>query len=158
MGVGIDFAPITGRFEALDYDDWSLAKAEQELAKADIREMARRMGLPNWDQPAAACLATRIPYGTPITAEALSRIAAAESVLKQIGLSQVRVRHHPPVARVEVEPGDFQTALAHRLRIVEKLKALGYVYVALDLAGFRSGSMNEGITSNGSGEPPPPAD
>lgn len=122
---------------------------EAGLTKAEIRQLARQFGLPNWDKPAAACLSSRVPYGTPITLRMLSQIEQAELVLKKLGLSQVRVRHHGNVARIEVEPADFAQVLAHRQQIVTRLEALGYNYVTLDLAGFRSGSMNEALTRNG---------
>jgi uncharacterized protein len=122
---------------------------EVGFAKADIRQASRLLDLPTWDKPAAACLASRIPYGTPITAQTLSQIEGAEAVLRGLGLRQLRVRHHPPIARIELEPPDLATALVHRERIVEALTALGYGYVTLDLAGFRSGSMNEGLPSHG---------
>jgi uncharacterized protein len=122
---------------------------EAGLTKAEIRHLARALGLPNWDKPSAACLASRIPYGTPITAQRLSQIEQAEAVLRRMGFRQVRVRHHDRMARIEVEPADFQATLAHRAQIVEALKALGYTYVTLDLAGFRSGSLNEEVVSRG---------
>lgn len=124
---------------------------EVGLTKADIRELARDLGLPNWDKPAAACLASRIPYGTSITLQALSQVEQAELVLRRMGFHQLRVRHHDTIARIEVEPDDFELVLSRREQIVEQLKSLGYNYVALDLAGFRSGSMNEVIASNGRG-------
>ena len=116
---------------------------EVGLAKPEIRQLARLLGLPNWDRPAEACLASRVPYGTPITPQRLAQVERAEAVLHQLGLAPVRVRHHGSVARIEVEPGDFKTVLSHRDTIVRQLKAAGYTYVTLDLVGFRSGSMNE---------------
>ncbi len=115
------------------------------LTKAEIRCLAREMGLPNWDKPASACLASRIPYGSAITREALAQIAKAEQILRTLGLTQLRVRHHDTIARIEVPPQDLETILNHRSYIVTSLKALGYAYVTLDLRGFRSGSMNEVI-------------
>jgi uncharacterized protein len=122
---------------------------EASLTKAEIRELARQLELPNWDKPAAACLSSRIPYGTTITLELLSQVERAEVVLKQLGLRQLRVRHHHEVARIEVEPDDFAAILAQRDQIVARFKALGYTYVTLDLSGFRSGSLNEGLGSHG---------
>jgi uncharacterized protein len=122
---------------------------EVGLTKLEIRELARGVGLPNWDKPAAACLASRIPYGTPITAQRLSQVERAESTLRRLGFRQMRVRHHGDIARIEVEPGDLRSLLAHRDQVVEAFKALGYTYVTLDLAGFRSGSLNEVVVSNG---------
>ena len=116
---------------------------EAGLNKSEIRNLARALGLPNWDKPSAACLSSRIPYGTSITLETLSQVEGAELALRQMGLGQVRVRHHDQIARIEVEPDDFEQVLAHREQILEQLKSLGYTYVTLDLAGFRSGSMNE---------------
>lgn len=116
---------------------------EVGLTKAEIRQLARTRGLPNWDAPSDACLASRIPYGTPITAEKLSRIGRAEEVLRELGLGQLRVRDHGEIARIELEPGDLAAGLNHRHRVVRELRSLGYAYVTLDLQGFRSGSMNE---------------
>jgi uncharacterized protein len=122
---------------------------EASLTKADIRQLARRYGLPNWDKPAAACLSSRIPYGNLITLEALSQVEQAELALRKMGFRQLRVRHHGQVARIEVELENFQQVLAQREEVVAALKGLGFTYVTLDLAGFRSGSMNEAIKSNG---------
>jgi uncharacterized protein len=115
------------------------------LTKAEIRSLSKELGLPNWDKPAAACLSSRIPYGTTITLEALSQVERAEALLHSLGLRQLRVRQHGPVARIEAEPEDFPRLLEHRQEIVTSLKAIGYTYVSLDLAGFLSGSMNAAI-------------
>jgi uncharacterized protein len=115
---------------------------EAGLTKDEIRALSRERGLPTWDKPAMACLSSRIPYGTPVTIEALDRIEAAEAFLRSLGLRQLRVRHHNDVARIEVEAPDMALLVEQRERIVEQLKALGYKYIALDLAGFRSGSLN----------------
>ncbi len=120
---------------------------EAGFTKAEIRSLARELGLPNWDKPAAACLSSRIPYGTTITLEALSQVERAEALLHGLGLRQLRVRHHGPVARIEAEPEDFPQLLEHRQEIVTALKAIGYTFVSLDLAGFHSGSMNAVIQS-----------
>jgi uncharacterized protein len=104
------------------------------------------MGLPTWDLPSMACLASRIPYGTPLTVEALHRVDAAESILRQgFSLRQVRVRDHFPLARIEIPEDDIGRLSQPDVRaeVVDHLKALGYHYVTLDLQGFRSGSMNE---------------
>ncbi len=122
---------------------------EAGLTKAEIRQLARQMGLPNWDKPAAACLSSRIPYGTPITLDMLSQVERAEQALKQLGVRQVRVRHHGQVARIEVDPADFPTLLAQRESIVRQLEDIGFAYIALDLVGFRSGSLNKGLRLNG---------
>ncbi len=118
---------------------------EADLYKAEIREYSKEMGLPVWDKPAQACLSSRIPYGTPVSVEALTRISQAESFLREMGLRQLRVRHHNTVARIEVAPEDFAIILdaGNRERISKHFKSIGYAYVTLDLDGFRSGSMNE---------------
>ncbi len=115
------------------------------FTKAEIRHLARALGLPNWDKPSAACLASRIPYGTPITRETLAQIEQAEASLRKLGFGQLRVRHHEQVARIEVEVSEFERVLANRSAITTALRKLGYTHVTLDLSGFRSGSMNEGI-------------
>jgi len=122
---------------------------EAGLTKSDIRALSRELGLTTWDKPSAACLASRIPYGTPITEEALVRIGRAERVLRELGFGQLRVRHHSNLARIEIPAGDFERILTHRGNIVEALRALGYAYITLDLNGFRSGSMNEVINKDG---------
>jgi uncharacterized protein len=116
---------------------------EAELTKEEIRSLSRERGLPTWDKPAMACLSSRLPYGTPVTVEALERVGAAEAFLRSLGVRQVRMRHHDDVARIEVEPQDMAVLVEQRERIVARLKELGYRYVTLDLAGFRSGSLNE---------------
>lgn len=121
---------------------------EAELGKQDVRNLARHLGLPIWDKPAMACLSSRIPYGTPVTLGALSQIEAAEVVLQQLGFAQLRVRHHHNLARIELPPGDLPRALDLRESIVKRFKAIGYTFVSLDLAGFRSGSSNETMGRN----------
>lgn len=118
---------------------------EAGMTKPEIREAARGMGLSNWNKPAMACLSSRIPYGTPVTAETLARIEAAENVLRAAGFEQFRVRHHDTVARIEIPVSEFGrlTDPLTAERIVAEIKAAGYKYVTLDLQGFRSGSMNE---------------
>lgn len=118
---------------------------EAALDKAAVRALAKELGLPIWDKPAAACLASRIPYGSSVTPAKLGQVEAAEALLGALGLRQLRVRHHGQVARLEVEPGDLELVLAQRRRIARELKELGFVYVTLDLEGFRSGSMNEAL-------------
>jgi uncharacterized protein len=118
---------------------------EAGLTKAEIRELSKQRGLPTWDKPAMACLSSRIPYGTPVTVETLDQVGAAEAFLRSLGFRQLRVRHHGDVARIEIEADVLPNVLEHRERIVRRLKNLGYKYVTLDLAGFRSGSMNEAI-------------
>lgn len=117
---------------------------EAGVDKALVRRLARRLGLDAWDAPQQACLASRIPYGEPIDEEKLRRVAAAEAALRELGFRQCRVRHHGPLARVEVEAGEIgRAAGAAREAIARRLRALGFTYVTLDLDGFRSGSLNE---------------
>ena len=118
---------------------------EAGLTKAEIREVSRELGLQTADLPSFACLATRFAYGERITEEGLKRLEAAEEVLAQAGFTQFRVRVHQNLARIEVAPGEMEafSAEAFRNDIYSKLKALGYAYVTLDLAGYRTGSMNE---------------
>lgn len=114
------------------------------IGKAEVRRLARCLGLANWDAPQQACLASRIPYGERITSDKLRAIAAAEAALHELGFRQCRVRHHGAVARIEVEPADIELAAgAAREEIARRLEGAGFTYVALDLRGFRSGSMNE---------------
>jgi pyridinium-3,5-biscarboxylic acid mononucleotide sulfurtransferase len=111
--------------------------------KAAVREWSRRLGLRTWDKPAAACLSSRIAYGTPVTLGALSSIARAEATLAAMGFGALRVRHHGPVARIEVATDQLGAVIERRDEVLQAVRAAGYVYVTLDLAGFRSGSMNE---------------
>lgn len=127
---------------------------EAFLYKSEIRELSRRIELPTWDKPAMACLSSRIPYGRVITVEDLGRLDKAEIVLRRLGVRQVRVRHHGDVARLEVESGDLELVLSHRQEIVAALGRLGYTYVALDLEGYRSGSLN--VSPKRWGKDPPP--
>ncbi len=115
---------------------------EVGITKAEVRAIARHLGLPVWDKPAMACLSSRVPHGTPITPELLRQIETAEDVLVDLGFSQFRVRHHDAIARIEVPEEDFPHVLAHYQAIVQGIKAAGYRFVTLDLAGFRSGSLN----------------
>ncbi len=119
---------------------------EAGLTKAEVRQLSRERNLPTWNKPSMACLASRIPYGTPITADTLRRVGAAESFLRNaFNLRQLRVRDHGSVARIEVEPQHIHKLVRadSSQRITEELRRLGYRYVTLDLCGFRSGSMNE---------------
>ncbi len=120
---------------------------EAGLTKDEVRALSRERDLPTWDKPAMACLASRLPYGTPITVEALNQIGEAEAFIRSLGVRQLRVRHHGEVARIEVEPEGMDVLLrdGNRGRVVARLRELGYRYVTLDLAGFRSGSLNEGL-------------
>jgi uncharacterized protein len=112
------------------------------FAKADVRQASKDLGLETWDKPAAACLASRIPYGTPVTLSTLDGVGRAEAALHRLGFRQVRVRHHGEVARVEVELDDLPAAVARRDEVVSAVKAAGYRWVTLDLEGFRSGNLN----------------
>jgi len=120
---------------------------EADLSKAEIRELARLLNLPVWDKPSLACLSSRIPYGTRITPEILQTVEAAENQLRVHGFRQVRVRHHGAIARIEVTREDFtkMTSTGSREKIIAAFKELGYTYVCLDLEGYRTGSMNEGL-------------
>jgi uncharacterized protein len=114
------------------------------FTKDDIRALSREMGLPTWDKPAMACLASRIPHGTPVTVAALDQVGAAEAVLRSLGVRQVRVRHHGDVARIETDAEGMAIAFSegNRGKVVARLQNLGFKHVALDLAGYRTGSMN----------------
>jgi uncharacterized protein len=118
---------------------------EANMNKADVRAAARALGLDNWDKPSMACLSSRIPYGTQVTVQNLSQVERAEGFLRRLGLRQVRVRHHDSVARIEVEGEDLAFVLARREEIAARFKEIGYTHTALDLAGYRTGSMNEAI-------------
>ena len=119
--------------------------AEAGMTKQEIRDWARELALNVWDKPAAACLSSRVPYGSPVTLEKLTRIDKAESALKQLGFRQCRVRDHGTVARVEIESAMLPCLIENREAVVDALKKTGFSYVSLDLEGFRSGSMNEVI-------------
>lgn len=120
---------------------------EAKFNKADIRALSKALNLPTWNKPAAACLSSRIPYGTPVTIEALQRIGRAEEVLQDLGLVGCRVRHYDNMARIEVRPEDIVRVVQEPLRsqISKGLHEVGYNYVTLDLDGYRSGSLNEVI-------------
>ena len=122
---------------------------EAGFHKADVRELARRLGLPNAEKPQAACLSSRFPYGTAITEALLAQVEQAEELLADIGLTQFRVRHHGDVARLEVMPDDMPMILQRRQEIESKMKSFGYLYVTLDLGGFRSGSLNDVLRRSG---------
>lgn len=130
-------------------DEMGVRRPLQEagLTKAEIRAISQELGLPTWNKPSLACLASRIPYGSPITPEALASVDAAEAFIRSLGIAHVRVRHHGQTARIEVDPGDVEKLAreTNRLRVVNQLRGLGYVHVTLDLAGYRTGSLNEGV-------------
>jgi uncharacterized protein len=119
---------------------------EAGLTKAEIRSLSRYLGLPTWDRPSWACLASRFPYGTALTVAALKQVDQAEAFLEELGFGQRRVRHHGDIARLEIEAEDWPILLENRQRIVARLRELGYTYVTVDLAGYRTGSMNEVLT------------
>jgi uncharacterized protein len=123
---------------------------EAGLKKDEIRSLAKELGLSNWNKPSSACLASRVPYGTLITPDVIQKIGQAEDALFDLGFKELRVRHHGDVARIEVPPEDFQDIFTRRKRINQAVKKAGYSYTTLDLQGFRSGSMNEGLEINGS--------
>jgi uncharacterized protein len=118
---------------------------EAGLTKDEIRLLSRAFGLPTWNKPSLACLASRFPYHTAIDRETLIRVGKAEEVLRRLGLTQVRVRHHGEVARVEIRPEEFRKIMASqaRAKVVRGLKKAGYTYITLDLEGYRTGSLNE---------------
>jgi uncharacterized protein len=119
------------------------------ITKAEVRELARSLGLPIWDKPAMACLSSRVPQGTPITPELLRQIERAEDVLMALGFQQFRVRHHGDVARIELPVEELARAVEQRESLVDGIVAAGYRFVALDLAGFRSGSLSQAVPANG---------
>lgn len=112
------------------------------FTKADVRAESARLGLRTWDKPAAACLASRVPYGTPVTLGVLSSVARAESALRALGYAQLRVRHYGDLARIEVEATDLARVVDGREAVVGAVRGAGYRYVTLDLEGFRSGNLN----------------
>lgn len=116
------------------------------FTKRDVREASRRLGLRTWDKPAAACLASRVPYGTAVTVPILGRIERAEAALHTLGFVQCRVRHYDDTARIEVDIDDLERVIAARREVVDAVRAAGYRYVTLDLEGFRSGNLNAVLT------------
>jgi len=139
-----------------DFRPGSRAKAEngvvsplQEvgMTKDEIRALARALGLPNWNKPSMACLASRFPYGEAISEDGLARVATAETAVRDLGLKQFRVRAHGEIARLEVDPAEMDTAWNLRGRIAEAVRSAGFTWVAQDLDGYRTGSLNEGLPS-----------
>jgi len=118
---------------------------EVGLVKQEIRQLSKYVDLPTWNKPSMACLSSRFPYFTEIEPESLKQVAQAEEFLKGLGFNQVRVRHHGQIARIEIEPQEFSKIVekATKEKIINAFKKFGFIYIALDLAGFRSGSMNE---------------
>jgi pyridinium-3,5-biscarboxylic acid mononucleotide sulfurtransferase len=119
--------------------------ADAGLTKAEIRELSRQAGLPTWDRPASACLSSRIPYGTAVTAENVKTVESGEEALKAMGFRQFRVRFHGEIVRIEIAPDELAKALTLEMarRFTEIFKAIGFHYVTLDLEGYRQGSLNE---------------
>ncbi len=140
-----------------DLDDWRPGRKaalehkvrsplqEADLTKADIRSLSQDLDLPTWQKPSFACLSSRFPYGEKITVEKLKQVDAAENVLRSLQFTQFRVRHHGDIARLELGAADFERLFRDGLieQVTQRLKALGYCYVTVDLEGYRSGSMNE---------------
>jgi uncharacterized protein len=124
---------------------------EAGFNKDRVRDLAKHLALPNWDKPAAACLASRIPYGTPVTLERLSQVEQAEEALRALGFVGLRVRHHEQVARIELPIDQMQQIIepSVRQKVAQAIRAAGFHYVALDLEGFRSGSGNVALTVSG---------
>ena len=120
---------------------------EMGWTKARVREVSRHLGLPTWNRPSYACLASRIPYGSRLTREVLGRVEKAEAALRALGFTQLRVRHCGDTARIEILPSEMDRMLAPDIRetVARDLRALGYTYVSLDLIGYRTGSLNEGL-------------
>ena len=131
-------------------DELGIARPLQKvgLTKDEIRALSKGLDLATWNKPSMACLASRVPYGEPLTAETLSKIEAAEDYLSTLGFSPLRLRSHEKLARIEIEPKQFDKLLDEKLRdeIISRLKGLGYTYVTFDLQGFRSGAMNEALS------------
>ncbi len=121
---------------------------ESGFTKEEIRKASRGLGLPTWNKPSLACLSSRFPYGQRITPEKLQQVGRAERFLKGLGISQVRVRYHGQVARIEVPRQEMGVVFENAEKVSAKLKALGFIYVALDLDGYRSGSMDEALTED----------
>jgi pyridinium-3,5-biscarboxylic acid mononucleotide sulfurtransferase len=119
--------------------------SEAKMSKADVRELAKYLGLPTWDKPALACLSSRFPYGQEITPEKLSQVARAEEFLRREDFKQVRVRHHGEIARLEIGPDELERAFAMREKISAELLDAGFLYVTLDLAGYKAGSLNAAL-------------
>ncbi|HEY7948900.1 MAG TPA: ATP-dependent sacrificial sulfur transferase LarE [Acidimicrobiales bacterium] len=119
---------------------------EAGFSKLDVRRSSRRLGLRTWDKPAAACLASRVPYGTPVTLGTLTTVADAESGLRALGFRQLRVRHYGDLARLEFDTDELGRAVELREQVVEAVRRAGYTYVTLDLEGFRSGNLNDALS------------
>ncbi len=141
MNAEDDFDIRPGRAAAIKHGVRSPLN-ELDFSKQDVRDAARALGLPNWDKPAAACLSSRIPYGTRVTSDLLKRVELAEEFLHSLGFHELRARHHGDVVRVEVPDSELDDALRQRETIAGGLRSLGWTFVTLDLEGLRHGSMN----------------
>src|SRR3954471_16750889 len=119
--------------------------ADAGFTKADVRSWSKQLGLRTWDKPAAACLSSRVPYGTPVTVEVLGRIERAERSLRTLGFRELRVRHYGDTARIEVPLHDLERVVAARADVVDAIRGAGYAYVTLDLEGLRSGNLNDSL-------------
>jgi uncharacterized protein len=139
---GADFRPGSKAKEELGVRS---PLAEAGLTKADIRKLSKELGLSTWDKPSLACLASRVPYGTRITEDILKMVDEAESFLRSLGFKEVRVRHHGGIARIELGKDEIPLVLRDGLmdKITKRLEDIGYIYVTIDLEGYRTGSMNE---------------
>jgi uncharacterized protein len=137
-----DFRPGTKAAEELGIRS---PLKEVHLGKSEIRQLSKRSSLPTWNKPSLACLSSRFPYYTKIDTKNLKQVSQAEEYLRKLGFTQVRVRHHGQIARIEIEPPEFPKITEKKVReaVIKNFKKFGYIYIALDLAGFRSGSMNE---------------
>ena len=121
---------------------------EVGLTKADVRVIAKILDIPIWDKPAQPCLSSRIPYGTPVTVENLSKVEQAEDYLRGLGLREVRARHHDRLCRIEVGEDEMDFAFERRKEIVSAIKKIGYLWVSIDMSGLRSGSLNDQLELN----------
>ncbi|HDZ25455.1 hypothetical protein LCGC14_1099960 [marine sediment metagenome] len=137
-----DFRPGTKAAEELGIRS---PLKEVHLGKSEIRQLSKRSSLPTWNKPSLACLSSRFPYYTRIDTNNLKQVSQAEECLRKLGFTQVRVRHHGQIARIEIELPEFPKITEKKVReaVIKNFKKFGYIYIALDLAGFRSGSMNE---------------
>jgi uncharacterized protein len=123
---------------------------EAGLSKSEVRELSRRVALPTWDKPASPCLSSRIAYGTTVTIERLSKVDRGEEILREFGFREFRVRHHDQLVRLEIAPAELDRVLRKDLidELARRFRELGFKYVTLDLEGFRSGSMNEVLSTD----------
>ncbi|NTV81190.1 MAG: hypothetical protein HGA24_07185 [Candidatus Aminicenantes bacterium] len=145
---------LTDKYNVLEtnLDKSAALMTEAGFTKKDVRLMSRRLGLPSWDKPANPCLASRVPYGTPITEETLDKIRDGEAFIRKLGFAVVRLRHHGEIARIEVPASDLARIVrpATARKIATRLRGLGYLWTALDIEGYRMGSLNRAVE----GRPP----